>query len=366
MVIKSASKVEHIIEPGNKIGMLGLCPDPEGLIKNNNFIDLNILQPLIQNSVLSSDFFTSDMLVELCKVAAYLQLKRFSTNDILNDKILAAAFFEPSTRTRLSFESAMLHLGGRTLSVVDAATTGIAKGESLQDIGQMFNSYTDIIVVRHTEQKAIQELSKYLRIPLINGGNGSDEHPTQALADWYSLLKWKPSLAYDTLREHERLHIGIVGTPGNMRTVKSFLLLALLFKNNIRKITIISEMADPLGPEVQEFCDASPVSIEIGYNLQEVVKDLDIIYQNTIAYIGDGYRKLGAQFKLSADSKLKKDTVILHPLARGAELDTNLDDTDHNLYFNQADGAVFIRQALLMAIFDRLKDVIPRELLKKE
>ncbi len=305
------------------------------------------------------------MMIELCKAAAYLQLRRFSPSDILKDKILAAAFFEPSTRTRFSFESAMLHLGGKTLSVAEAASTGIAKGESLLDIGQMFNSYADIIVVRHTEQKVIQELSEYLRIPLINGGNGSDEHPTQALADWYALLKWKPSLAYHKLPASERLHIGIVGTPGNMRTVKSFLLLALLFKSNIRKITIISEMADPLGLEVQEFCDASPVPIEISNDLQDMVSEVDVIYMNAIAYLGDGYRTLGAKFKLNAKSKLKKNAVILHPLARGAELDTSLDHTNYNLYFNQADGAVFVRQALLLAIFGRLRDVLSEKLIKK-
>lgn len=364
MVIQPAAKVEHIVEPEHKTDVLGLCPNPQGLVIDKPVIDLDSLEPLVQSSVLSSDFFTADMMLELCKVAAHLQLKRFSPNDILKNKILAAAFFEASTRTRLSFESAMLHLGGKTLSVADAATTGIAKGESLLDIGQMFNSYANIVVVRHTEQKAIQELSEYLRIPLINGGNGSDEHPTQALADWYALLKWKPSLVYSTLPEHERVHIGIVGTPGNMRTVKSFLLLALSFKNNIRKITITSEMADPLGPEVKEFCDASPVPIEISNDLQDIVGEVDVIYMNSIAYLGDGYRMLGSNFKLNADSKLKEDTVILHPLARGAELDTSLDDTNHNLYFNQADGAVFIRQALLLAIFGALEDVLPNELIK--
>jgi aspartate carbamoyltransferase catalytic subunit len=292
-----------------------------------------------------------------------MQLERVTGANSLHDKIMAAAFFEPSTRTRLSFESAMLHVGGKTISVADAKTTGVAKGESLLDIGQMFNSYADVVVVRHTEQSAIEDLTGYLRIPLINGGNGSDEHPTQALADWYALLKWRPEIAFARIPQRFRLNIGIVGTPGNMRTVKSFLTLALLFHENISHITIFSEMADPLGDDLRDLCAESPIGIDFSQNLEQSLEYLDVIYMNAIAFLGDGYRFFADSFSLNAESPLKDDTVILHPLARGAELSTDLDTTDHNLYFNQADGAVWIRQALLLAIFGRVRDVVPPDLL---
>ncbi len=364
MVVQPAAQVEHVVEHEKKAkNLLGLCPDPANIFQYGEKVNIELLKPLDHQSVLSSDMFNADMIYELYKIAAYLQLKKITPRNILHDKILAAAFFEPSTRTRLSFESAMLHLGGKTISVADAATTGVAKGESMLDIGQMFNGYADMIVVRHTEQEAIQDLSKYLRIPMINGGNGSDEHPTQALADWYALLKWKPELAHETLPDNERLHLGIVGTPGSMRSVKSFLILALLFKKNIKKITIISEMADPMGTDAQKFCDLSPIPVEISNDLQEVIHDLDIIYMNAIAFLGDSYRTLGSRFQIDSDSNLKENAVVLHPLARNEELDTSLDDTPHNLYFNQANGAVYIRQALLLAIFDRLEDALPDELI---
>ncbi|MCB1198689.1 MAG: aspartate carbamoyltransferase, partial [Deltaproteobacteria bacterium] len=204
-----------------------------------------------------------------------------------------------------------------------------------------------------------------MRIPLINGSNGSDEHPTQALADWYALLKWKPEIAYTSLPESEKIHLGIIGTPSNMRSVKSFLILSLLFKENIKKITIVSELADPFGEDVQDFCDASPVPIEVINDLQEVISSLDVIYMNMIAFLGDGYRDIGSNFHLSTASRIKKNAVIMHPLARKKELDMSLDDTDHNLYFNQADGAVFIRQALLLAIFDRVDKIIPRDFIQR-
>jgi len=362
-MVTRAADIEHNIEPRKKTNVLGCCPSPDEILNLEDKLDLKILRGINYTSTLSADQFDRKILCELSKLAAHLQRKNFTASNALHDKILAAAFFEPSTRTRLSFESAMLHLGGKTLSVTEAATTGIAKGETLLDIGQMFNSYADVVVVRHPEQNALNELSTYLRIPLINGGNGSDEHPTQALADWYALLKWKPALGYGILPEAEKLHLGIVGTPGSMRTVKSFLLLALLFKEKIREITIISEMADPLGKDVQSFCDKSPVNMNICYNLQDVIEDLDIIYMNAIAFLGDSYRTLGKRFKLNRENKLKDDAVILHPLARRDELDQSLDNTKHNLYFNQADGAVFIRQALLLAIFDRL-DIIPEKFIK--
>ena len=361
MVVQSAAEVEHTPTFDDKTRILGLMPEPQALLDHQPEVRLNLLKELTGKSILSADVFDKEHLIELFKFAALLQSRRFPTGRALGGKIMAAAFFEPSTRTRLSFESAMLRLGGETISVADASTTGIAKGESLRDIGQMFNSYADLVVVRHTEQSAIQLLSEYLRVPMINGGNGSDEHPTQALADWYALLKWKPQLALGQLPEHERIRLGIIGTPGNMRTVKSFLIMALLMQDNISEITIISEMADPLGPEVQDFCDRSLAPITFSNNLQDCLGDLDVIYMNSIAYLGDGYRHLSSNFSLDSQSKLKPGAVVLHPLARGAELDISLDDTPHNLYFNQADGAVFVRQALLLTMLGRVETVLQGE-----
>lgn len=357
MVIQSAAKIDHEVDPKQKVGVLGLYPNPQRLLEKSSAFDPSILKELSYSSVLSARMFSKPLLCELIKLAAFLQLKKMPIQDALYDKIMAAAFFEPSTRTRLSFESAMLHLGGKTLSVAEAASTSIAKGESLLDIGQMFNSYADVVVVRHTEQKALQDLSHYLRIPLINGGNGSDEHPTQALADWYTLLKWNPKIAFSKLEDSRKIQLGIIGTPGNMRSVKSFLILSLLFAENIKDITIVSEMADPLGEDVQHFCDNSTIPVHVSNDLQQVVGQLDVLYMNAIAYLGDSYRQMGSQFKLSSKSGLKTGAVILHPLARRDELSMDLDDTDHNLYFNQADGAVFIRQALLLSIFDRLENI---------
>jgi aspartate carbamoyltransferase catalytic subunit len=212
--------------------------------------------------------------------------------------------------------------------------------------------------MRHTETDSISEIQKNLRLPLINAGNGSGEHPTQALADWYALLKWNPALASPAIELKPKLHLGILGTPGSMRSVKSFLLMSLYFRENFRKVTVISEMADPLGPELEEQIKEAGIEIEVRNDLETVVSDLDVIYMNSIALLGDSYKTLDSRFKINAKTKLKSDAVIMHPLARLDELDTCYDKTKHNLYFSQAHGAVFVRQALLISVLDRL-DRIP-------
>ena len=245
----------------------------------------------------------------------------------------------------------MLRLDGKIISIPDSRTTGQAKGESIEDIGEMFNAYCDLVIMRHTETDSVDRILKNLRVPLINAGNGSGEHPTQALADWYALLKWNPKLAEPKPDHVPELRLGIMGTPGSMRAVKSFLLLAMLFKDHIRDVTVVSEMADPFGEDVPKDIAAAGIDYAVTNDVREV----------SIAFLGDSYKKLDARFKLDTESPLKKEAVILHPLARLDELSTDLDTTSHNLYFSQAHGAVFVRQALLMAVLGRL-DRLPEEL----
>ncbi len=336
----------------------GLNPDPELLIKED-VISLDILKRLTGQSVISVNQFDKELVIEICKFAALLQSTEIAENHPLDGKIIVTAFFEASTRTRLSFESAVLRLDGKIISIPEGQTTGQAKGESLADIGEMFNAYGDCVVIRHKETSAIEEIMHNLRIPLINAGNGSGEHPTQSLADWFAILKWKPKLM-ETVKPEERLHLGIQGTPGSMRAVNSFLRMSLLFKDGIKRISIISEMADPLGDELTQIVEESGIEVEILNDIEQVIGQLDVIYMNSIAFLGDSYKSLDSRFKLDDTSKLKEGAVVLHPLARLDELDPILDGTHHNLYFTQAHGAVYIRQALFISILNRFEK-IPKE-----
>lgn len=337
----------------------GLTPAPEKLIKKST-LKINVLKKLVGQNIFSVDQFDQELVLEICKFAALLEATEIVENHPLDGKLIITAFFEASTRTRLSFESAVLRLDGKIISIPDGRVTGQAKGESLYDIGEMFNAYGDAVIVRHTETNSIYEMAEGLRIPLINAGNGSGEHPTQAMADWYALLKWKPQLKEKRVPVKQRIHLGILGTPGSMRAVKSFLKMAILFRQGIKEISIVSEMADPLGEDRKEIEKNSKVKINIVHDINEVLGDLDVIYMNSIAFLGDSYKSLDSRFKLNDKSRLKKGAVVLHPLARLDELSPKLDDTHHNLYFTQAHGAVFIRQALLISVLNRF-DRLPKD-----
>ncbi|TNE52644.1 MAG: aspartate carbamoyltransferase [Bacteroidetes bacterium] len=351
--------VPHNTTEENPLDSEGLYPDPGRLLREDP-IDLNILKRLVGQSILSVDQFDKALVLEVCKFAALLESTEIAANHPLDGKIIITAFFEASTRTRLSFESAVLRLDGKIISIPTGMVTGVAKGESLSDIGEMFNAYGDLVVIRHTETTAVEEISRNLRLPMINAGNGSGEHPTQALADWFAILKWKPRLKEDRVSEAHQIHLGILGTPGSMRAVNSFLRTTLLFRSGIRRITIVSEMADPLGPELEGLLRESGIAFQLSNDINEVLSDLDVIYMNSIAFLGDSYKTLDSRYKLNADSNLKPDAVVLHPLARLDELDPTLDGTHHNLYFTQAHGAVFIRQALLISILNRF-DRLPQK-----
>lgn len=312
--------------------------------------DLTPLLDLVQRPVVSASQFSRSQLLQLTRLAALYETQPQMITRPFTGKILISAFYEPSTRTRLSFESAWHRLGGDIMSITDPASTGIAKGETLYDVGEMLNHYGDVVVLRDSNEEAIYEMLKSLRIPIINGGNGIDEHPTQAMADIYTLLKWRPALCLDDVKDADRIRMGIIGVPGRMRTVRSLLTFLSLFANAIDEVVIITDEKDPYSPGQREELAAAGLNISQANDLDVELPALDVIYINAIAWVGDDYEKLGNQYKLDLSSPLKEDAIILHPLARGNELARELDETPHNWYFAQARGAVFVRMALLSSI----------------
>jgi len=312
--------------------------------------DLTPLLDLAQRPIVSAKQFTRDQLLQLSRLAARFESQPQMITRSLTGKILISAFYEPSTRTRLSFESAWHRLGGDIMSITDPASTGIAKGESLYDVGEMLNHYGDLVVLRDSDEGAVYEMLEALRIPIINAGNGIDEHPTQALADVYALLKWRPSLCMPDIDDKQRIRIGIIGVPGRMRTVRSLLTLLALFSRTITEIVIISDEDQPFAENQREDLEAAGLNLRVSHDLNQELPNLDVVYINAIAWVGDDYEELGSHYRLDKSSPLKPDAIILHPLARGLELARELDETPHNWYFAQARGAVFMRMALLSSI----------------
>lgn len=312
--------------------------------------DLVPLLELANRPVISAKQFNRDQLIQLSRLAARYETEPQRITRPLTGKILISAFYEPSTRTRLSFESAWHRLGGDIMSITDPATTGIAKGETLGDVGEMLNHYGDLVVLRESNYKAVYEMLQTLRIPIINAGNGTDEHPTQAMADIYTMLKAFPFMAESAEPGGDKLRIGIIGVPGRMRTIRSLLICLSCFSQNIDELVIICEQDEPFDPDQREDLEQNGLNIRIEKNLYDVLPSLDIVYINAIAWVDDGYEKHGNRYRLDANSPLKPGAVVMHPLARGDELDRSLDETPFNWYFAQARGAVFLRMALLSAI----------------
>lgn len=323
------------------------------------------LAVLAEQHVISAKQYSKKSLIQLFRLAAKYESnpRRYST--ALQGKILISAFYEPSTRTRLSFESAWHRLGGDIMSITDRATTGIAKGECLDDIAEMFNHYGDCVVLRDNRESSVYSMLSALKIPIINAGNGCDEHPTQAMADIYTIFKWKPELVSllhaNSIPKTEPIVLGVVGVPSKMRTVRSLLKLVETFSVCFKKVVIVCDNTQTgavFSKGQKEHLTQLGITVELTSDLESVLPTFDVTYINTIAWEEEKVQTYGRSYQLNQASPLKSDGIILHPLARGAELDKSLDSSSHNWYFTQAKGAVYLRMALLTCLAERTERVI--------
>lgn len=312
------------------------------------------LLPLENQHVLRADQFDQQTLLQLFRLAAKYESNPGRFSNPLQGKVLISAFYEPSTRTRLSFESAWHRLGGDIMSITDRSTTGIAKGESLSDVGEMFNNYADCVVLRDTRAESLSEMMQSLRIPIINAGNGTDEHPTQAMADIYTIFKWRPELIQKSVPDELKIKVGIVGVPHKMRTVRSLLKIFSVFPQAFDEIYIFSDDTDE--SELALYDELKQRGLNIVHmenQFRDIVPKLDVVYINAIAWIDNDFETYGNEFSLDLNTPFKPGAIVLHPLARGDELAVELDHTAFNWYFSQARGAVFVRMALLTCLVHR-------------
>ena len=334
-------------------------PDVQGdahpkLLLQSILEDGDHLLPLENQHILRADQFDQQTLLQLFRLAAKYESNPGRFNSPLQGKVLISAFYEPSTRTRLSFESAWHRLGGDIMSITDRSTTGIAKGESLSDVGEMFNNYADCVVLRDTRAESLNEMMHSLRIPIINAGNGTDEHPTQAMADLYTIFKWRPELIKKDVPAEKKIKVGIVGVPHKMRTVRSLLKIFSVFPQAFDEIYIFNNDEDESETGLYKELESRGLKIiQARDRFRAVVPELDVVYINAIAWIDNDFETYGDEFSLDLNTPFKPGAIVLHPLARGDELASELDDTAFNWYFSQARGAVFVRMALLTCLVHR-------------
>jgi aspartate carbamoyltransferase catalytic subunit len=263
----------------------------------------------------------------------------------LEDRIVAMAFFEPSTRTRLSFEAAVQRLGGRCITIADAAATSMRKGESLSDTVQMLTSYSDAIVIRHPNEGSAQLAARVSPKPIINAGDGAGQHPTQTLADLATMQE-----AFGTLTG---LKVVLLGDLRYGRTVHSLAYALAVFG---AEIVLTSPPELRLPRELFHELEAMGARVTEEADVRKAVRDADVLYVTRIQKerFGDEgeYRKVAGSYRIDRHilGEAKPRLVILHPLPRAGEILPEVDSMPHASYFRQAFLAVPVRMALLSAV----------------
>lgn len=296
---------------------------------------------MTKESFVSITDLSKEEILSLLDQARYFE--EHPNQNILSGRVIATLFFEPSTRTRLSFETAVNRLGGRIIGFSDAATTSSSKGETLKDTIKMVSNYADLIVMRHYLEGAARFASEVSEVPIVNAGDGSNQHPSQTMLDLYSIWKTQGTL--------ENLDIVMVGDLKYGRTVHS-LLQAMSHFNPTFHFVAPNELRMP--KEYKQFCDELGIKYyEHTDFTEEVINQADIIYMTRVQRerFTDlvEYEKVKNVYTLhNAMLANSKDNVrILHPLPRVNEISYDVDDNPKAYYFQQAKNGLYARQAII-------------------
>ncbi|MCK9204550.1 MAG: aspartate carbamoyltransferase [Bacteroidales bacterium] len=294
-------------------------------------------------SLVSINDFTPEEHIRILELASIFE--KHPKQRILEEYVIATLFFEPSTRTRLSFESAATRLGAQVIGFSDAASSSVQKGESLRDTILTVSNYCDLIVMRHPKEGSARFASEVAKVPIVNAGDGANQHPTQTLLDMYSIRKTQGSL--------DKLNIAFVGDLKYGRTVHS-LVMALCHYNTTFHLVSPPELKLPSA--VKYHIKERNLTYYQYTDLLEVIPKVDILYMTRIQKerFSDplDYEKVKMAYILKNCmlEGAKPNLKILHPLPRVNEIMTDVDDNPKAYYFTQALNGVYVRQAILAAI----------------
>jgi aspartate carbamoyltransferase catalytic subunit len=301
-----------------------------------------VRQPLQGRSLISINELSKQEILLLLKKAE--EMKKRPPQETLKGKILASCFFEPSTRTRLSFESAMLRLGGNVIGFSDSMTTSAAKGESLSDTIQTIGHYADLLVIRHPKEGAARLALESSTKPVINAGDGKNQHPTQTLVDLFTIKECQGKL--------KGIHLALIGDLRHSRTVHSLSLAASHFD---MRLFFVSPQSLSLPDEISNCLKKQGVKFSFHSTIEEVLGRVDIAYMTRLQK-----ERLDPSVSHSPCSiltekmlaKAKKNLRILHPLPRVDEIESSIDKTPYAYYFQQAENGLYVRMALLSLILE--------------
>ncbi len=294
--------------------------------------------------VISVKDFTRDEIDQILDVADLMEPIAKRGSNMLCGKILATLFFEPSTRTRLSFEAAMHKLGGSVIGFSTVAVASVEKGESLADTIRAVESYADVIVLRHPLEGAARMAAELARVPVINAGSGAEEHPTQALLDLYTIRREKGRI--------DGLNVALLGDLKYARAVHSLAYALSLYDVTLYLIAPkLLEMREEVLQDVRK-----RVNVIEAENLEDVVRNVDVLYVTRIQRERfpdpSEYEKVRGSYRVNLEvlSKGKSDLIVMHPLPRIDEVDVEVDRTRFAKYFDQVRYGLLVRMALLALI----------------
>jgi len=299
--------------------------------------------------IISIKDFSREEISYIFKVAKTMEPLATKGSTMLRGKILATLFFEASTRTRLSFESAMHRLGGSTIGFAEAEIASVKKGENLADTIRTVENYADVIALRHPLEGAARLAAEFSKVPIMNGGSGAEEHPTQALLDLYTMQKEKGKI--------DGLKIAMVGDLRYGRTVHSLAYALSLY--NIELYLISPETLRMRREVLQTIKEKIPVTEKTG--LEKVIPLVDVLYVTRIQKErfpeAAEYAKVKGSYRIDLKtlSEAKKDLTILHPLPRVDEIAAEVDGTPFARYFQQVRNGIVVRMALLALILGAVK-----------
>ena len=306
----------------------------------------------IRNLISITDFSVEEI-DKMLKVAGDIMTNPDKYIDICKGKKLATLFFEPSTRTRLSFEAAMLELGGSVLGFSEASSSSASKGESVSDTIRTVGCYADIIAMRHPKEGAPVVAARRTTVPIINGGDGGHHHPTQTLTDLLTITREKGRL--------NNLTVGLCGDLKFGRTVHS-LIEAMLRYENV-KFVLIAPPELRVPQYIIDMLEKAGAAYEQVETMEAVMPELDILYMTRVQrerfFNEEDYIRLKDTYILNMDklASAKKDMAILHPLPRVNEISVEVDDDPRAAYFRQALCGKYIRMALILNLLNIVKEV---------
>lgn len=296
--------------------------------------------------VLSSDQYTRESLEEVFALADKVRTHQEEYKNKLEDKIIAIMFYEPSTRTRLSFETAALKLGAKIITTENAGEfSSAAKGETIQDTVNVISGYADALVIRHKSDTSAIDAASVNKMPILNAGAGKGEHPTQALLDLYTIKRKRGKI--------DGAKVAILGDLLYGRTIHSLIKLLALYKNV--EIYGLSKKDFMLPQEYIDFLKEKNINYTICNSFDDIPKDVDIMYHTRIQqerFEGD-FGKEEYIINKEVLNKFSENTIVLHPLPRTGEIAEDIDDDPRALYFEQAGNGLYIRMALLLQALNK-------------